>query len=145
MSFLGRIARRLGIVRLSSHQAALARVRHLESETARLTRDLSRTRTASRSWKNKSDAASGNLKAALRDVERLTRDYRKAAAENTKLRQSVLPLAERVAAADRDLILARENLMAVEVKLDILEGAAQVLDRRTRVHVPTLSGGTSSE
>ena len=32
----------------------------------------------------------------------------------------------------RDLVLAREALMAVDVKLDILEGAANVLDLRTR-------------
>ena len=31
------------------------------------------------------------------------------------------------------LALAREQLTAIEVKLDILEGAANVLDARTRV------------
>ena len=38
----------------------------------------------------------------------------------------------RLDAAERDLRLAREHLMLVEVKLDVLEGAASVLDRRTR-------------
>ena len=145
MRILARIARRLGVVRLSSHLSVLEQLRRLESQTARLMRELDTTRAASRSWKDKSDTASRNLKATLSEVQRLTRKYQKAADENTRLRQSVLPLAERVAAAEQDLILARENLMAVEVKLDILEGAAQVLDRRTRVHVPQLSGSTSSE
>jgi chromosome segregation ATPase len=41
-------------------------------------------------------------------------------------------LEQRVAAALQELQLARESLAAVEVKLDILEGAANVLDGRTR-------------
>lgn len=41
-------------------------------------------------------------------------------------------LEARVAAALQDLQAAREALASVEVKLDILEGAANVLDRRTR-------------
>ena len=36
---------------------------------------------------------------------------------------------------ERELAVAREHLMAVEVKLDILEGAANVLDVRTRVAI----------
>jgi chromosome segregation ATPase len=38
-----------------------------------------------------------------------------------------------VVAAVQDLDLARQHLMAIEVKLDILEGAANVLDTRVRV------------
>lgn len=145
MRILARIARRLGVVRLSSHQSVLEQLRRLESQAARLTEDLQRARASSRSWKDKSDTTSRNLKTTLGELARLTRRYQKAAEENSKLRQRVLPLVERVMAAESALILARENLMAVEVKLDILEGAAQVLDRRTRVHAPRGSGGTSSE
>jgi chromosome segregation ATPase len=144
MSILARIARRLGVVRLSSHQSVLEQLRRLESQNARLARELDTTRAASRSWKDKSDAASRNLKAAVSEVHRLTRKYQKAADENARLRQSVEPLAERVVAAEDDLTVARQNLMAVEVKLDILEGAAQVLDRRTRFHVPRESDTPSS-
>ncbi len=41
-------------------------------------------------------------------------------------------LDERLDRAERDLTAARDLLMTIEVKLDILEGAAQVLDARTR-------------
>ena len=34
--------------------------------------------------------------------------------------------------SEQELTIAREQLMAIEVKLDILEGAANVLDARTR-------------
>jgi uncharacterized protein involved in exopolysaccharide biosynthesis len=36
---------------------------------------------------------------------------------------------------ERELAVAREHLMAVEIKLDILEGAANVLDIRTRATI----------
>jgi chromosome segregation ATPase len=42
----------------------------------------------------------------------------------------------RVAAATHDLEIAREYLMGIEVKLDILEGAANVLDARLRTLRP---------
>jgi len=38
------------------------------------------------------------------------------------------------------LSMARDHLMAIEAKLDILEGAANVLDLRTRRHVIPTSG-----
>lgn len=41
-------------------------------------------------------------------------------------------LEQRVTAAMQELEAARESLAAIDVKLDILEGAANVLDRRTR-------------
>ena len=46
--------------------------------------------------------------------------------------QKARALDERLDRAERDLTAARDLLMAIEVKLDILEGAAQVLDARTR-------------
>lgn len=41
----------------------------------------------------------------------------------------------RLAETERALAIARDQLMAIEVKLDILEGAANVLDARTRASV----------
>ena len=41
----------------------------------------------------------------------------------------------RLADTERTLALAREHLSAIEVKLEILEGAANVLDARTRAQV----------
>jgi hypothetical protein len=38
---------------------------------------------------------------------------------------------------DRGVSMARDHLMAIEAKLDILEGAANVLDLRTRHAIPT--------
>jgi hypothetical protein len=57
----------------------------------------------------------------------------------------LVDLKQRLAESERDLVVAREQLMAIEVKLDILEGAANVLDGRTRELVTRRSGlGTES-
>jgi hypothetical protein len=70
-----------------------------------------------------------------------------------KFRQAVERLEQRTVAFDeltarlkdveRELAVAREHLMAVEVKLDILEGAANILDIRTRavIHQPSAETG----
>ena len=53
----------------------------------------------------------------------------------------------RLAETERALALAREHLNAIEVKLEILEGAANVLDARTRVapqHRPDKTGAAVS-
>lgn len=47
----------------------------------------------------------------------------------------LMALQARLADTERALTLAREQLNAIEVKLEILEGAANVLDARTRVQV----------
>jgi hypothetical protein len=52
-------------------------------------------------------------------------------------------LNERLSVAERDLAAARELLMAVDVKLDILEGAANVLDTRTRSVISRQRSGAS--
>jgi hypothetical protein len=53
-------------------------------------------------------------------------------------------LQERLAVAERDLVTAREQLMAVEVKLDILEGAANVLDTRMRSTISRQHSGSGA-
>ena len=66
---------------------------------------------------------------------RLSHTVRNQASEIERMGQQITDLQllhERLAVAERELTAARELLMAVEVKLDILEGAANVLDTRTR-------------
>ena len=61
------------------------------------------------------------LRHARADVERL------------RLREAEFDkIGEQLTETERALAITREQLMAIEVKLDILEGAANVLDARTR-------------
>ena len=72
---------------------------------------------------------------AIRDaqrVEKLKADAEHQATREKKKAIDVPALEHRLDDAERDLLVARDHLMAIEVKLDILEGAANVLDARTR-------------
>jgi hypothetical protein len=72
-------------------------------------------------------------------------DKTKAAATKARDRQVDLEsLQARLQHAERELAGAREHLMVIEVKLDILEGAANVLDARTRTAVARPGGGTGA-
>ena len=49
-------------------------------------------------------------------------------------------LQQRTAWAEKSIQLGREHLMAIEVKLDIVEGAINVLDQRTRAALAAARG-----
>ena len=51
---------------------------------------------------------------------------------------------ERLRAAEQNLTLAREHLVSVETKLDIVEGAIDALDRRTRAVLAAREPGGGS-
>jgi hypothetical protein len=53
-------------------------------------------------------------------------------AVDEKRKGDLVALETQLEESARELAFAREQLMAIEVKLDILEGAANVLDGRTR-------------
>jgi chromosome segregation ATPase len=86
-------------------------------------------------WKAKAAEAAARAKSSEAEARQHAKraEKYKAIAEKLQQRDSEFEkLRERLAAAERDLAVAREHLMTVEVKLDILEGAANVLDARTR-------------
>jgi len=95
-------------------------------------------RTRAHAWKAQAGEALARVKSLEREVQRqagLLNDARRLVekvqgpdSERTKLR-------EQLAHNQKELMLAREHLMAIEVKLDILEGAANVLDARTRTAI----------
>jgi chromosome segregation ATPase len=92
-------------------------------------------RAAAHEWKAKAAASMARAKDLEDEVKRQTRHADKSQASLAKLtarHEKMDDLRRRLADAERELLVAREHLMAVEVKLDILEGAANVLDIRTR-------------
>ncbi len=82
-------------------------------------------------------ARAAQLAKRLECVERqLTNErtelHARIAALTDKRARIVADLRDHLAEADRDLNLAREHLMMIDAKLDIVEGAAAVFDARTR-------------
>jgi len=91
-----------------------------------------------RDWKAKAAEANARAKAFEAEAQHEAQRAEKYKATIEKLQRQtadVEKLRERLIVAERELTVAREHLMAVEVKLDILEGAANVLDARTRLAI----------
>lgn len=92
-------------------------------------------RAAAQEWKAKATESMARVRDLEEEVKVQTRHANKSQAYLDKAnarRHEIEDLRKRLANAERELLVAREHLMAIEVKLDILEGAANVLDIRTR-------------
>jgi hypothetical protein len=77
---------------------------------------------------NRARSSEAEAKQQAKRVEKLTAVIEKLQHRDVEFKK----LQEQLAAVERELTVAREQLMVVEVKLDILEGAANALDARTR-------------
>lgn len=98
-------------------------------------------RSSAQAWKAKAGEAMARVKALegeLQRQSRLVKEARRIAEKGVS--GNVGQLRDQLIETERELILAREHLMAIEVKLDILEGAANVLDTRTRVAIRQTTG-----
>lgn len=144
---LKRLRNRIGLVTLEQMEAKAEQLRKsteqqrkADARVAELTRALDEARASAAAWKSMVEEERARAEAARSEVLRLEHRIQKltvdAEADRTRTEARRAKDAERVQlrldAAERDLRLAREHLMLVEVKLDVLEGAASVLDRRTR-------------
>jgi chromosome segregation ATPase len=118
---LTKIAARFGFVPLHRYDA--------------LRRANDEARTATLAWKEKAGDLLKKLERSDTQLKRHIRALRHARADVDKLQQRVAEfdrLREQLGQTDEALMIAREQLTAIEVKLDILEGAANILDARTR-------------
>jgi hypothetical protein len=123
----------LGLVSARRHQA--------------LQQQLAELKAGAVAWKAKANEAGERAKSLEQEVRRQSQlaEKAKAAADKAARKQVEFDaLVARLQHAERELAGAREHLMLIEVKLDILEGAANVLDARTRTAVPRSAGETGA-
>lgn len=137
----------------SVHLAPANQVRHLSDQARRATvkaseleARLAQLRADVDTWKGhheasakaaaewKQAAATANAKAErsaayTKRAEASAEDWK---ARALALKEQLRSLRERLDHANQATALAREHLMATEVKLDLVEAAIQVLDTRTR-------------
>ena len=111
----------LGLARRGQLRAANERAAALEHRAAEITVSLESNRLDAERWKWKNEQQTARLKAATGNAERW-----KAKTEG------LLAKLGRLETAEQNVKLARGHLMAMETKLDVIEGAINVLDRRTR-------------
>jgi chromosome segregation ATPase len=136
----------LGLIPASRLASVAERLRKSESRVETLSKKLEEVQTESRAWRSKVDEAQKRVKELEGEVSREAQRFQKAKAEiekeaarDKKKTVDADALDAHLDEADHDLTVARNHLMAIEVKLDILEGAATVLDGRTRTLFAVLS------
>jgi chromosome segregation ATPase len=140
----------LGLVTLRRHQLAIKQMRDAEARTKKLEQRVNEVQADSKAQlerqTHESRAQSKALKTELADAAKALKvkehELAKQAQGINKLREAVehanrrrgdvQGMLKRLIEAEQELAAARNHLMVVEVKLDILEGAANVLDARTR-------------
>ena len=125
--------------RAAASAALEGRLRKAEARAARLAETLEKARTEARESKGRAGDAERRAREqereAVRQAERVEKVRADLTAQLAKAQARVdglLALRKRLGDTERDLLAARDHLMAVETKLDILEGAANVLDGRMR-------------
>jgi len=112
-----------------------------------MTEQAERLKVTANEWKTRASEVATRVRELEADVKRSARLAQKSKLSVDKMRQrrqDIDKLRSRLADAERELIVAREHLMAIEVKLDILEGAANVLEIRTRSAVSQHHNQTSA-
>jgi chromosome segregation ATPase len=140
------LARRLGIVRASSLAALTKQLRKVEAKLAAQAEAIEQARGEVKTWKSRAVEAEKiardadtrmaqqrqQWEDAKGDAEKQIRELRAELEAQAQQRADLKALRKRLSDAERELTVAREYLMLFEVKLDVLEGAANVLDSRTR-------------
>jgi len=134
-------------VRASRMRIASEQLGKCHARVAELKASLEKARAASQEWKAKAHDADQRVAQQAKLIERIQAQAARAAEQQARelaqLRTRISGLTEKrardvadlrahLATAERDLAMARDHLMTIDVKLDILEGAANVLDNRTR-------------
>ena len=112
-----------GRLRAATEQAARSKIRATEFKA-----QLETARDDVERWKRKVDEGAARLTAAAKETERWKS---KDAGHLAKL-NALLEKFRRLESAEQHVELARGHLLSMETKLDVIEGAITVLDRRTR-------------
>jgi chromosome segregation ATPase len=166
---LKRLLQRLPIVTARRLRVTTSQLEECRRRVAELKRLLETAREEARSWKAKADEAqkraldfrtqleptAHKVHALRHELEKAQGEHRKAQRELEKAQhrhqsdmtgagEEIDALRARIAAMSQDLEIAREYLLLVDVKLDILEGAANVLDLRLRAAVAGASSANEA-
>jgi predicted nuclease with TOPRIM domain len=142
-----RLMRRAGYVPIARARELSDKFTRVEQRNMELAKALDEAREAAQTLKDKLRDRSERADRVQQDHSEVEKKYQermekldqKTEREIARLREHdtarsarVDDLRERMAWAEKSTQLGREHLMAIEVKLDIVEGAIKVLDQRTR-------------
>ena len=128
-----------GLVTAARHAETTDALRNAQSRVESISRKLEETRAEVHACRSKLEDAHRQLQQAderaARETQRLEKfkaDMERQASREQKRTIDFPALEHRLDEAERTLVAARDHLMSADVKVDLLEGAANVLDARTR-------------
>lgn len=120
----------------SGHVETLkAKAEKADARASELKQALESARQELDRWKEKAGEQNKRLAKAEDAAGRTAkaeRELQQVRAKDEKHLAQLAEMRERVERAERAIALSREHLMATETKLDIVEGAVNILDKRTR-------------
>jgi chromosome segregation ATPase len=150
----GRVLRGLGLERQGRAAELREALAKSEQHVAELKRLLEQSRQEAAKWRAKVQEASTEStdrrkadeekhRARIEKLESRVREHvDKLRHADTARAAKLDDLRERVVGADRSVRIGRDHLMALEAKLDLIEGAINVLDRRYRTLASTPQSGS---
>ena len=115
----------LGAFGLSTAGHMRTRLEAADRRATKLEREAHNARQDVERWKSKAEAARAS-------VPQLERDLKRWKARDVFLVAQLAEVRERMVRAEHATALSQEHLLATETKLDVIEAALGVLDRRTR-------------
>ncbi len=130
-SFLGAV----GLAPARQAHALIKRVEAADQRVAELKRAVAEAREDAERWKTKARTLSAQVAQAEQAAAQLPNVEREARQWKARDEKHVAQLAEvrdRMLRAEHAAALSQEHLTATETKLDVIEAAIGVLDRRTR-------------
>lgn len=114
-------------------------LRRVETRNKQLSNLVDEAREQARDWKSKVAEAEKRIQQAelemrhhAQRIQKLQTQIERTAERYERRAKDLDVWQKRLREAEHELTVAREHLMTIEVKLDILEGAANVLDGRMR-------------
>jgi chromosome segregation ATPase len=139
-----RVLRTAGLERSGKTAELRAALARSEQRLVELKHLVEQTRGEVQTWKSKLHEATAHYERQRQSEreqyearttkleERAQRAAAKLAERDAARQEKLAELRDKVVAADRSVRIGRDHLMAIEVKLDVIEGAVNVLDRRYR-------------
>lgn len=135
MGLLHSLLGSVGLTTAGRARVLTTRVEVADQRIAELKRAVAEARDEAARWKTKAreltEEAARSDKAAVR-LPKLERELQQWKARDEKHVAQLAEVRERMLRAERAAALSQEHLTATETKLDVIEAALHVLDRRTR-------------
>jgi predicted nucleic acid-binding Zn-ribbon protein len=135
MGLLHSLLGAVGLATAGRARTLTKRVEAADHRTSELKRAVADARQETARWKARASELTdrvGNAERAAERLPKVERELQQVRARDEKHVAQLAEVRERMLRAEKAAALSQEHLTATEAKLDVIEAAINVLDRRTR-------------